>query len=307
MAFAQFSYNTRRYLPTDRKTPMHNPNFEEVEFQVHSLALRARRWNRGAETRVIALHGWLDNCGSFDPMAQMLTDIDLVALDSAGHGLSDFRSPDGQYLIWAEVGEIFAIADQLGWPSFTLLGHSRGAGIAAISAGTFPERIEKLILIEGGVPLPMEAGDVPKNLASHILDNQRLSGTRGSIFKTRHKAIEARADGFTKVSYETAEILAQRSLVEDGEGYRWHADPRLKAPSSLKLTHGQIDAFLGRISAPTLLIEGRQGLWQSMPFRPHHIARINQLEEILLDGGHHLHMEESVSDCAAAATHFLTD
>jgi pimeloyl-ACP methyl ester carboxylesterase len=278
---------------------------EETEFQVHSLTLKAKRWNKGARIKAIALHGWLDNCGSFDPMAEIFSDIDLVALDSAGHGHSDFRSPDGQYLIWGEVSETFAVADHLGWETFTLIGHSRGAGIAAISAGTFPERIEKLVLIEGGVPLPMEAKDVPENLAKHILDNQRLSGTRGSVFGSRQKAIEARADGFTKIRLATAGILAKRSLVKDGEGYRWHADPRLKAPSSLKLTHDQIDAFLGRISAPTLLIEGKQGLWQNMPFRPHHIARIKQLEEIVLEGGHHLHMEDSVSECADAITHFL--
>jgi pimeloyl-ACP methyl ester carboxylesterase len=282
-------------------------SFEETEFQVHSLTLKAKRWNKGAPVRAIAMHGWLDNCGSFDPMADLLDDIDLIALDSAGQGYSDFRSPDGQYLIWAEVGEIFAVADQLGWETFNLVGHSRGAGIAAISAGTFPDRIEKLVLIEGGVPLPMEAKDVPENLANHILDNQRLSGTRGSVFGSRQKAIEARADGFTKIRLATAEILAKRSLVEDEKGYRWHADPRLKAPSGLKLTHDQIDAFLGRISAPTLLIEGTQGLWQTMPFRPHHIARINKLEEIVLEGGHHLHMEESVSECANAITHFLAN
>ena len=284
---------------------MSNSNVEELEFEVHSLKIAAKRWNPGAGSRAIALHGWLDNCGSFDPMATQFADIDLVAVDSAGHGHSDFRSPDGQYLIWAEVGEIFAIADQLGWQTFNLIGHSRGAGIAAISAGTFPDRIERLVLIEGGVPLPMEAQDVPKNLAMHILDNQRLSGTKGSVFTTRQKALDARADGFTKIRKETAEVLATRSLVKDGEGYRWHADPRLKTPSSLKLTHGQIDAFLGRISAPTLLLEGRQGLWQNMPFRPHHIARIGHLEEVLFDGGHHLHMEDSVDDCARAIIHFF--
>lgn len=285
--------------------PANNLPAEETEFEVQGLTIAAKRWNKGAIHRVIALHGWLDNCGSFDLLAEHLQDIDLVALDSAGHGKSDFRSEDGQYLIWSEVSELFSVADQLGWECFNLLGHSRGAGIAAICSGTFPERIEKLILIEGGIPLPMEPEDVPENLASHILDSQRLSGTKGSLFKTRDQAISARANGFTKIYKETAEILARRSLIEEDEGFRWHADARLKAPSSLKLTHAQINAFLRRISAPTLFIEGTEGIIRNMPFADSHLKKISNLKRVELEGGHHLHMEESAEKSAACLTGFI--
>jgi len=278
---------------------------EEISFKVDGLNISAKRWNKGAPYKAIALHGWLDNCASFDLIGPDLKEIELVALDSAGHGKSDFRSADGDYLIWAEVGEVFNVADQLGWDTFNLIGHSRGAGIAGISAGTFPERIERLILLEGGIPLPMKADDVPKNLAAHITNNRTLSGSRGTVFKTREEAISARADGFTKVSYAAAEILASRSLNETAEGVRWHADARLKAPSSLKLTHAQIDAFLSRISAPALLVLGQDGILAEMLFAERHLKSIGSLERVTLPGSHHLHMEESAPDCSRLIEEFI--
>lgn len=279
---------------------------EEISFVVDGLRFAAKRWNTGAKFKALAMHGWLDNCASFDLLGPALRDIELVALDSAGHGKSDFRSADGDYLVWAEVGELFGIADQLGWERFNLIGHSRGAGISGISAGTFPERIERLVLIEGAAPLPMKASDVPENLATHILNNRKLSGNKGSLFKTREEAIAARADGFTKVSYQAAEILASRALDTSGEGARWHVDARLKATSSLKLSGAQIHAFLARISAPTLLIEGTEGILKGMPGVEDYLKSIHHLERAEFSGGHHLHMEEAASDCNQRIEQFIT-
>lgn len=279
---------------------------EEISFVVDGLRLAAKHWNKGARFKAIAMHGWLDSCASFDLLGPALKDIELVALDSAGHGKSDFRSADGDYLVWAEVGELFAIADQLGWETFNLIGHSRGAGISGIAAGTFPERIERLVLIEGAAPFPMKASDVPENLAAHILDNRKLSGTKGTLFKTREDAIAARADGFTKVSYEAAEILASRALQVTNEGARWHADARLKATSSLKLSGAQIHAFLSRITAPTLLIEGDKGILRDMRGVEDYLKSIGNLQKAELAGGHHLHMEAAATDCNQLIEQFIT-
>jgi len=280
---------------------------EEISFEVDGLQFAARRWNKDGAYKAIAIHGWLDNCASFDLLGPALKNIEIIALDSAGHGKSGFRSADADYLIWAETRQVFGIADQLGWDTFNLIGHSRGAGICGISAGTFPERIERLVLIEGIAPFPMNEKDVPENLATHILDNRRLSGQKGTLFKTRQDAIAARADGFTKVSYEAAEILASRSLKECSGGFRWHADARLKASSSLKLTEGQIHAFLGRISAPTLLIEAQDGIIKTMPNAKEYMNSVRNLKRVELPGGHHLHMEEAAPDCNQLIEEFITD
>lgn len=275
-------------------------SFQETHFHANGLKLAAKVWHPNAPHKVIAIHGWLDNANSFDTLAPLLGDFNIVALDSAGHGKSDFRSEDAAYLIWSEVAEIIQIADQMGWDNFILLGHSRGAGIASIVAGTYPDRVSQLVLLEGGIPLPMTAQDAPENLAKSIVLNRQLYGTKGTLFKTRPAAIAARADGFTKVYPETAEILADRSLVQESQGFRWHADARLKAPSGFKLTNNQIDAFLGKISAPSLLVLGHEGIAAMMEFTQTHFQNIANLKKLELPGGHHLHMEGAEEPIANA-------
>lgn len=277
----------------------------EQSFTTNGLCIQAKRWNKGAPTKIIAIHGWLDNAGSFDPLAPYLNNCDIIALDSAGHGKSSFRSPDSQYLIWSEVGEIFDIADQLGWETFNLMGHSRGAGITSMCAGTFPERISKLILIEGGIPMPSEPRHTAKNLAKHITDNKNLSGAQGTLFPSRKSALNARVNGFTKVSLQTAEILAKRSLIKSDQGFRWNADVRLKGSSSLKLTHQQIDSFFNEIICPCLFIEGSNGILKTMPFTETHLSKIRNLQRVEFEGGHHLHMESATEQCAGLIKEFL--
>merc|ERR1712070_495499 len=96
------------------------------------------------------LHGWLDNCDSFQLLAPLLCDNrDIVAIDFSGHGLSDHRQ--GPYHNIDDAAELILAADAAfgaGTP-FSLLGHSRGALIATVAAGTVPGRVERLILLEG--------------------------------------------------------------------------------------------------------------------------------------------------------------
>src|SRR5690606_28472850 len=120
-----------------------------------------RREFPDAEHRLLAAHGWLDNAGSFDLLAPRLAGCRLVAVDAAGHGRSGFRAPDASYALWHDVADLAGVADALGWETFSLVGHSRGAGTAMLLAGTFPERIERLVLIEGGVPLVDAASEAP--------------------------------------------------------------------------------------------------------------------------------------------------
>jgi pimeloyl-ACP methyl ester carboxylesterase len=113
-------------------------------FDVGGVELCAKRWGDPSGRPVMALHGWIDNAASFDFLAPHLSDCDLVCLDCAGHGKSGRRNYLGAYNVWQDVGELFAVADQLGWSTFSLIGHSRGAMISMLAAGTFPSRISHL-------------------------------------------------------------------------------------------------------------------------------------------------------------------
>jgi pimeloyl-ACP methyl ester carboxylesterase len=169
----------------------------ELELELPGLKLAAREWGESSGLPVLALHGWLDNAGSFDKLAPLLTGCHVVALDSAGHGLSANRSIDSSYNIWQDVGDVADVADALGWTELNLLGHSRGAAIAALFAGTFPARARRLVLIEGGVPLLGHAENAAEDLARALIESRQLRAKAGRVFADRDVAIAERAEGFS--------------------------------------------------------------------------------------------------------------
>lgn len=277
----------------------------ERRFAVSGLTLAAREWGTPGELPVLALHGWLDNAGSFDRLAPLLAGCHIIALDAAGHGHSDFRSEDASYNIWQDVGDVVEVADRLGWERFHFIGHSRGAAVGTLLAGTYPTRVERLVLIEGGLPLIGRPAEAPERLAEALRRKRELTGRTGRIFADRETAIAERAAGFSAVTPDAAAVLARRSLREVDGGFRWHADQRLKAPSELRLTAEQVRAFVERVAAPVLMFRAEESPFAGMPEYDEIVPLFARIEVVRLPGRHHLHLEGAEREIAARTRRFF--
>ena len=225
----------------------------ERSFQVNDLTLAAKEWGRSGYAPVIALHGWLDNAASFDRMLPFMENLHVIALDLAGHGRSSHRSRDSSYDIWIDIGEVISVADQMGWDRFSLIGHSRGAAIAGLIAGTYPDRIAQLALIDGYVPMPSEADDAAKQLKRAIRENKRFANSQPTFFPDFEKAIQARVKGFVPLQQEAAALLAKRGVSEGSRGFYWANDQRLKAASFVKFSKDYLEGFFTSICSLTFL------------------------------------------------------
>jgi pimeloyl-ACP methyl ester carboxylesterase len=278
---------------------------QQREFALPGLTLAAQVWGRRGGTPVLALHGWLDNASTFDLLAPLLPECELVALDLAGHGRSGFRSPDAAYNVWEDVGDVLEVAEQLGWQRFNLLGHSRGAAIAMLFAASFPEQTDRLVLIEGGVPILGTAADAPATLARSFRERRELRSKTGRVFPDRDTAIAERARGFTKLTPAAAEILARRSLREVDGGFQWHADQRLKGTPEMRLTHEQVRAFVERVEAPVLMVLAEESPFGGTELYREMIAAFEEIETVLLPGAHHLHLEGAEAEIATLVRRFL--
>lgn len=278
-------------------------------FELPAYRLAAREWGEPGCLPLLGLHGWLDNAGSFDLLAPRFVDADpgchFLALDAAGHGLSGNRSVDAGYNIWQDLADIVEVAEQLGWARFGLVGHSRGAGVAMLFAAAFPDRVERLVLIEGGLPLVGRAEDAPANLAEVILRSRELATKAGRVFAERDRAIAERADGFSRVEHATAEVLARRSLRKVEGGWQWHADQRLKAGSELKLTRELVRAFVARVVAPVQMFLADQSPFGDLALYEEMIGVFADLELHRLPGRHHFHLEGAEATIAAQMLRFL--
>jgi pimeloyl-ACP methyl ester carboxylesterase len=263
-----------------------------------------KRWGEEGGLPVLALHGWLDNAASFDVLAPLLPNCDLVALDMAGHGKSDYRSGRGAYTLWEDVIDIPGIADKLGWQRFVLLGHSRGAMVATLYASaTGTERVQALVALDALLPVPVAVENTAGQLRKSIRDSERGVQQGNKVYADREKAMAARSRA-AGILEESAALLASRGLKSEGDGYRWNHDPRLLYSTPLKLSAEQNDALLKANTVPSLALMAEDGFMKKLGFIEA-LQGYPSLEVKTLPGGHHFHMEGGADRVAEEIQSFL--
>ena len=270
----------------------------DVEFDLSRLVLRGKSWGNSKGLPVIALHGWLDNCASFDLVAPKLNHLNLVALDMAGHGQSDNRGCLGAYNIWQDVTEILAVAELLEWRTFGVIGHSRGAMVATVLASAFPDRITHLGLIESVLPHTVEAEKFSDQLIDSFKSTFKLRNRPRNHYSTYDAAIKAREEGFIPLSHQDACVLARRGVCSDQTGYYWKSDPLLLAPSEIKFTVEQVIALTSRITIPVQVLIGEEGMLIQNQSTQEWLSSRSNFNVNVFPGNHHLHMSQQ---CDAVA------
>ena len=273
--------------PEHTQEPSHE-HYQELRFEVNGHLIAAKAWGDENARPMIALHGWLDNAATFNRLAPLLKDVRLIALDLMGHGYSDHRPQSMPYYIWDNVLDVLGVADQSGLDSFNILGHSMGASIATLIAGAFPQRINKLILIEGIAPLVTEPDDVAEQLAQAINRRNRIQGRLQKAYPNLDAAVEARMNGRWPVDIEAARWLVERGIIQRSGGFYWRSDPSLVLPSIMRMSEPQVESFIQRVTAQTLLILGDKGIAQS----ERRIELFHEIQTEKLEGGHHLHLDQ---------------
>jgi pimeloyl-ACP methyl ester carboxylesterase len=276
-----------------------------LQWQVNKLRLAGLSWGEPGEKPLLALHGWLDNAASFAFLAPLLQGYHVVAVDLTGHGQSAHRSVDASYQIWDDLPEILGVLDALGWDTFDLLGHSRGAIIATLLASSHPERVRRLVLLDAVAPEPVAEEEFPRQMRRALQDKARLLRTDNRVFATVEDAVASRSD--RGLPAEAVRLLVERNLVPCQHGVTWSTDPRLRGASAVKLTEGQIGAVLQALSMPTLLLLSRSTssrVPQMFDLAQRYVTGLNVQS---VDGGHHFHMETCVDAVARQLQGFLAD
>lgn len=266
--------------------------------------LAALAWGRETAPTWLALHGWLDNAASFSRLAPLLVErlgIRIVAVDFAGHGLSRRHPPGADYAIWDYTHDVLDALESLKLGQVTLLAHSMGAGVACLVAAALPERIERLLLIDGlgTVTTPAEdtAGQLRKGLLGH---RRRVSPA--PRYPDIEAAVAARvAGGVTPLDFDTALPLVKRNVEPLENGHvRLRTDGRLLRPSMVRFCPEQMVGILRAIEAPTLLVEGETGILGERPMAALARRTLAGLTREVLPGGHHLHLEAAAVESVAA-------
>ena len=271
-----------------------NP-IKSYKLKLPSIELAISEWGDITGTPVIALHGWLDNMASYYPLVSDLNwlidnKLRLITIDWPGHGHSDHRHLSHGYHLLEYVQDLHDLIAALKFDTVNIVAHSMGAAVATLYAGSFPDKVDKLMLIESIGPLTQDEQEGPEQLAKSISQRSRHRLTKKSQFKDLAPMIQARKKG-TELSEKNVTLLINRNMRETDNGYQWRSDPRLRLPSQMMLTSSQSQAFIENLTMPVVLLYGEDGFVKKYPILSRAVSKHDHIIKIALKGGHHLHME----------------
>ncbi|MEM7276142.1 MAG: alpha/beta hydrolase [Actinomycetota bacterium] len=128
------------------------------EVPVDGGAIAASRWGTGDRV-VVASHGITANRLSWQRVAELVVErsdgaVSLVAVDHRGRAGS--AATPGPFGLRAHGADLIAVLDHLGLGRAALVGHSMGGFVVAAAAEGHPDRVERLVLVDGGLPFPLD-------------------------------------------------------------------------------------------------------------------------------------------------------
>lgn len=253
------------------------------------------------------VHGYMDAAGTWDGVAPALAAKGhrVFAPDMRGFG-SGARAPQGSYYHFADyVADLADLVEALapGVP-IALVGHSMGGTISTLFSGTFPERVERLALLEGlGPPdYPFDSG--PYRMRAWI---DQMRALRNKSFTRPMTREEARKRLAANHPHVPADVLETRlpELVRDVEGgVAWHADPLHRTTSPVPFFAKLWAEFAKRVGCPVMFVSGGDRGWHPEDEAERLAAFSSCRRETVDDAGHMMHWTRP-AEVAALLVSFL--
>jgi len=230
-----------------------------------TVRLHIRRWGDPAAPTLFLLHGWMDVSASWQFVVDELRrDWNIVAPDWRGFGPSQWlRRP---YVFADHIADLEAIVDHYAPDGrVRLAGHSMGGILATLYAGIRPERVERLVSLEGFGIAPMTSDMAPLRFRQwldqlrapphmHAYPDRAAFARR--LLKTDPFLTPARADFLSR---HLARIGDGRTRGDKRRhGVIWNGDPWHKAVSPHLFRLEESMAIWRQARCPVLWVAARQ-------------------------------------------------
>jgi len=225
-------------------------------FEIRALRYHVRRWHAADAPKLVLLHGWMDVSASFQFLVDALRGPwDVYAPDWRGYGLTDWGKSDC-YWFPDYIADLDFLLDAIGAP-VNLVGHSLGGNVACMYAGIKPERVAKLVNLEGFGLVATKPDDAPRRYARWLKELHERPGLRPYAgFGDLARRLR---DNNPRLSAERAEFLARhwgRELPDGSVVLR--GDPAHKIVNPVLYRYEEARACWRQVRAPVLWVDGAE-------------------------------------------------
>ena len=273
---------------------------------IRHLRYHVRQWGTASpdKTPLVMVHGWMDVSASFQFVIDaMQQDHWVIAPDWRGFGLTETPYTDNYWFPDYLADLDFLLDHYVGDRPVNLVGHSMGGHIATLYSGVRPERVAKLVNIEGFGMAATRPSQAPGRYAKWMDELKTLA--RGELDLKPYADLEGVAQRLIKTNprlgTDKAHWLAQHWSSANAQG-EW----RILGHAAHKITNAQlfkVDEVLAiyeRISAPMLCVvastDSLKQWWNDQYTQPEFMQRIasvpNIRHAVIDDAGHMLHHDQ---------------
>jgi pimeloyl-ACP methyl ester carboxylesterase len=208
----------------------------------------------GDGKQILCVHGITANCRFWDCLASALApNHRVIAIDLRGRGLSD-KPPTG-YSIEHHCKDILSLMNDQGLQRPVLMGHSLGAFISLVFAAQYPQRVDRLILVDGG-------GKLSETQMAKVFAGIKPSLDRlGQIFPSFEAYLTLMKQAPYLQPWNSYMETYFRYEIEEVEGgVRCRVPPKPIEEEAKNL--GKVDSseFYKKAKAPTLILRATKGM-----------------------------------------------
>lgn len=274
---------------------------KEIQIPLKFGHIAGKLWGNSNERPILALHGWQDNAGTWDPLIPMiLKDRPILALDFPGHGFSSWIPPDMQYYQWELPRIILYLKEYFKMEKVSILSHSMGAIASMRFASVFPDDVDFYIAIDSLIyddyDLDAVVSKIPKTMKKALISQTRLNDepptyTLEEITKIWHLGTRK------SVAMESVQHLLKRGIKAskaDPNKYYFSRDSRLKYTLFNPEDKKFVEALVRRLKCPTLYVKAIDSPYSADAYSIEMREILEQNNENyefhFVPGTHHVHL-----------------
>lgn len=270
---------------------------EPISHFFYSDRLKLQFWDFGQDGKpsLLLVHGGLDHARNWDWVARTLREnFHVYALDLRGHGNSAW-APGAMYSIGEHVLDLSALADVIDDFPLYVIGHSLGGIISLIYAGVYPDRVKKLVSIEGfGFPPSHRVHrPAPERLRGWIETIRKTEQREPRTYPSLDEAVARMKEANPHLKDEVARHLTLHGTNWNADGSLiWKFDNYARNFPPYGHNHADLQEITSQIACPTLLFWGTES-WMPDPEGDGHITSIPNYRLVKVPGaGHWLHHDK---------------
>jgi pimeloyl-ACP methyl ester carboxylesterase len=220
--------------------------------------------DRGGGPPLLFLHGFPEFAAGWLPIIDRLAPrFRCIAPDQRGFGYSSRFASDAAYAVEELLADVTALLDHLPIEAATLIGHDWGGIVASWFAARQPERVERLVLINGPHPAAFQEAlldDAEQRAAAAYIDRLRAPGAAEALLAHGPEALWERLFGsLADAAKRDAYVAAWADPAALDAMLAWYRAAPFVVPGGPGAPRpGWLDQEAFRIVCPTLILWGME-------------------------------------------------